>query len=76
MAHLPPTHTGIWWYARYPEHYAGDARTATAEKGEFLVGRMVAFLADYIRAVKADETVPDLLAEFFARSGRYEMSKE
>mgnify|MGYP000848167767 CR=1 FL=1 len=67
MGHLPPTHTGIWWYARYPEHYAGDARTATAEKGEFLVGRMVAFLADYIRAVKADEAVPGLLAEFFAR---------
>lgn len=68
MNHLPPTHAGIWWYANYPEHYAGDARSASVEKGEFLVERMVAFLAEYIRAVKADLAVAELNAEFFARA--------
>src|SRR6185437_5640896 len=28
--------TGIWWYADFPTHYAGDARLATAEAGERL----------------------------------------
>jgi creatinine amidohydrolase len=70
MNHLPPTHAGIWWYASYPEHYAGDARSATTDKGEFLVERMVAFLAGYIAAVKADTTVPSLNAEFFERVRR------
>ncbi|OQA38876.1 MAG: hypothetical protein BWY52_03198 [Chloroflexi bacterium ADurb.Bin325] len=67
LAHLPATDTGIGWYSRHPEHYAGDARAATVEKGEFLVGRMTASLADYIRRVKDDRAVPGLLAEFFAR---------
>jgi len=25
-------YSGIWWYAAPPDHYAGDARTATIEK--------------------------------------------
>lgn len=65
---LPPTYTGIWWYANYPDHYAGDARTATAEKGQALIGWMVDTLAEYIAAVKADAVVPALEAEFFRRA--------
>jgi creatinine amidohydrolase len=67
MAHLPPTFTGIWWYADYPEHYAGDARTATEEKGQTLLRLAAEYLASYIAAVKADEVVPALEAEFFRR---------
>jgi creatinine amidohydrolase len=64
---LPPTYAGIWWYSDHPEHYAGDARTATAEKGRARVAWMVETLAQYIAAVKADRVVPALEAEFFAR---------
>jgi creatinine amidohydrolase len=71
MGHLPPTHNGIWWYANYPDHYAGDARTATEEKGQVLVGLMVDALAQYIAAVKADEVVPALMEEFFGRVGSW-----
>jgi creatinine amidohydrolase len=65
MGGLPPTFTGIGWYSNYPEHYAGDARTASVEKGRALVKWRVNTLAEYIAAVKADEVVPALEEEFF-----------
>jgi creatinine amidohydrolase len=68
LAHLPPTHTGIWWYGDYPEHYAGDAQSATREKGQTLVRLMSDYLAQYIAAVKADRVVPALEQEFFRRA--------
>jgi creatinine amidohydrolase len=67
LAHLPANYTGIWWYADYPEHYAGDAHTASVEKGIRLRQIKVDSLADYIRAVKADKVVPALETEFFER---------
>jgi len=67
MKDLPPTYTGIWWYSDYPDHYAGDARSATKEKGQALVRLMSDCLAQYIAAVKADQVVPALSREFFSR---------
>ena len=67
MQHLPPTYAGIWWYSDYPDHYAGDARTATEEKGQALVRLRSDYLAQYIAAVKADRVVPALTREFFDR---------
>lgn len=28
-------YTGIWWYANFPNHYAGDGSKATKELGEY-----------------------------------------
>jgi len=70
MEYLPPTYTGIWWYSDYPDHYAGDARFASEEKGQTLVRLAVDCLAQYIAAVKADEVVPALNQEFFRRVGQ------
>jgi creatinine amidohydrolase len=67
LKHLPPTYNGIWWYSDYPDHYAGDARTASREKGQALVRMMVDHLARYIAAVKADQVIPSLTDEFFRR---------
>jgi len=67
MKHLPPTFTGIHWYSNYPDHYAGDARTATEEKGFILRQLIVDSLAEYLAAVKADDVVPSLNKEFFDR---------
>lgn len=67
MGDLPPTFTGIGWYSNYPDHYAGDARTASAEKGRALVRWRVKTLAEYIAAVKADQVVPALEKEFYDR---------
>jgi creatinine amidohydrolase len=67
MSHLPPTFTGIHWYSNYPNHYAGDARAATEEKGRILRELLVDSLAEYLAAVKADDIVPSLNKEFFAK---------
>lgn len=55
------------WYAKYPEHYAGDARKATADKGRKIVDILATALADFIARVKADTVMPALEAEFFGR---------
>ena len=67
LGHLPPTFAGIHWYADHPEHYAGDARTASAEKGRRIRQLIVDSLAEYIAAVKADQVLPALEDEFFGR---------
>jgi len=57
--------TPISWYANFPDHYAGDARPATATKGEQFLGHLTWRLVDAIRAVKADRVAPALYEEFF-----------
>ncbi|MBC7237219.1 MAG: creatininase family protein [Chloroflexi bacterium] len=68
MRHLPPTFSAVSWYADYPEHYAGDAHYASREKGLRLRELLVATLAEYIAAVKADTVAPALGREFHARA--------
>ncbi len=65
LAHMPFNMSGIWWYADYPRHYAGDATTASVEKGLRLRQIKVDALAEYIQAVKSDQVVPALEQEFF-----------
>lgn len=69
LSHLPATFAGIGWYANHPDHYAGDARPASAEKGRQLRQLSVDSLAEFIAAVKQDQTLPALQAEFFGRDG-------
>ena len=38
---VPGNFSGISWYANYPDHYAGDARTASEEKGLKLRGLII-----------------------------------
>jgi creatinine amidohydrolase len=61
-------YTGIWWYAKFPNHYAGDGSAATTELGEFDMKAWTTSVADAIRAVKADEIGPRLQREFFDAS--------
>jgi creatinine amidohydrolase len=66
---LPPgVMTGIRWYARFPEHYAGDASGANHELGEFDMKAWSDQLANVIRAVKADQVSLRLQNEFFERA--------
>jgi creatinine amidohydrolase len=63
---LPPSvYTGIWWYAKFPNHYAGDATTASKELGADNMKAWVAAIADAIRAVKADDESLKLQNEFY-----------
>ena len=61
-------YTGIWWYARFPNHYAGDASPANQELGAFDAKAQIADLVQCIRAVKADQTSLKLQREFFEKA--------
>jgi creatinine amidohydrolase len=66
---LPPdVYTGIWWYARFPNHYSGDASTASKELGEFDKKTMVGNLVAAIRAIKDDQVSLQLQNEFYQES--------
>jgi len=67
LAHLPRNYSGIWWYAKFPEHYAGDAAPSTVEKGRKLRDLQADSLAEFIANVKTDKVVPSLEDEFFTR---------
>lgn len=64
---LPDLYTAIWWYARFPNHYAGEGATATRELGQALTEHRVASLVRALRAVKADNKTLELQNEFFDR---------
>jgi len=66
---LPDTlYTGVWWYARFPNHYAGDASAATRERGEFEMKSWQDAIVTAIRAVKADQESLKLQNEFFEKA--------
>jgi len=60
--------TGIFWYADYPDHYAGDARPANARLGEKALEGWTLGLARVIGAVKQDRVARRLQDEFHARA--------
>jgi creatinine amidohydrolase len=62
-------YTGIWWYAKYPDHYAGDGSVATKALGEFDMKAWSDGLVNALRAIKADQVSPRLQREFFEGSG-------
>jgi len=64
---LPDLYTAIWWYAGYPNHYAGEGGKATAELGRVLTEARIDALVRALKAVKADQSAPALQKEFFDR---------
>lgn len=64
--HLPEgVYTGIWWYARFPNHYSGDGSLATKELGEYDIKAETADIVNVIRAVKADSESMKLQQQFY-----------
>ncbi len=61
-------YTGIWWYARFPDHYAGDGSEANTALGEFDMKAWSDSVAGAIRAIKADQVSPRLQNEFYEGS--------
>ena len=62
-------YTGIWWYARFPNHYSGDGSAATEDLGKFQMDWWIDAVAKVIRAVKADDESLKLQNEFYGKSG-------
>jgi len=61
-------YTGIWWYARFPNHYAGEGAVASRELGEFEAKTWINGIVTAIRAVKADSESLRLQNQFFEQS--------
>lgn len=67
---LPYTYTGIWWYAKYPNHYAGDGRYASKELGNLILDNEAGQLAEMIKSIKTDNMVIELQNEFYNKSSQ------
>jgi creatinine amidohydrolase len=65
LSNLPHVYSGIWWYARYPNHYSGDGSKANADAGELILDSIVDQFVEAIRNIKTDKNVPDLQEQFF-----------
>jgi creatinine amidohydrolase len=61
-------YTGIWWYAKFPDHYAGNGAAASKELGEFDMKAWSDDVANALRAIKSDENSLRLQNEFFEKT--------
>jgi creatinine amidohydrolase len=61
-------YTGIWWYARFPDHYSGEGSVATKELGQWNMDGWIAAIVEAIRAAKADDASLKLQNEFYEKS--------
>ncbi len=68
LKNLPYAFTGIWWYARYPNHYAGDGSEADKQIGNLIFNHRAAQLAKLVKVLKNDNSVIQLQNEFFKKS--------
>jgi creatinine amidohydrolase len=65
LANLPYAYTGIWWYASYPNHYAGDGSDPNEKIGELKLESRSRQLAELIRALKNDDSTEELQDQFY-----------
>ncbi len=63
-------YTGIWWYARFPNHYSGDGSVARRELGEWNMKGWIDSIVECLRAVKADDASLKIQNEFYEKSKR------
>ncbi|HVS91001.1 MAG TPA: creatininase family protein [Mucilaginibacter sp.] len=76
LDNIPGLYTPIWWYAAYPNHYAGEGGKATAEFGKFITDHEIASFVKALREVKADENALKLQNEFYDRVDNLQNSKQ
>jgi creatinine amidohydrolase len=68
LTNIPGLYTGIWWYAAYPNHYAGDGSAGNAKLGELIIEHQAIQLAKAIKEVKEDQNAPELQKRFFEQA--------
>jgi creatinine amidohydrolase len=67
LSDIPYGYTAIWWYAKFPDHYAGEGTNASKEIGELLINSDVNQLVQLIRYLKTDNKILNLQEEYFDR---------
>lgn len=73
---IPDVYTGIWWYASYPNHYAGEGEKASAELGRILTENKVETLVKALKAIKADTKTLEIQNEYFERVEKLKQEKK
>ena len=67
---LPFGYTGIWWYASFPNHYAGDGSSPKKELGEMNLESRSDQLVTLIRALKEQDTINELQQRFYREASK------
>lgn len=65
LAEIPFQYTGIWWYAQYPNHYAGDATKSSVELGKLIVESEADQLVELIKKLKLSNKIEELQNQFY-----------
>ncbi len=65
LSSIPDQYTGIWWYARFPNHYSGDGSKASIGLGQFLIDSEVEKLVGLIKNMKASDKIQEIQDLFF-----------
>lgn len=68
LAEIPFQYTGIWWYAQYPNHYAGDATKSSVELGKLITDSEADQLVQLIKKVKSSDKIEELQNQFYKES--------
>ncbi len=61
---VPFGYTGIWWYAKYPNHYASDFAQPNKRLGELLMMSWSDQIAELVKYLKTNNTIKELQDEF------------
>ncbi len=61
-------YTGIWWYAKYPNHYASDVAQPNKRLGELLFLNWSDQIASLIKYLKSGNKIEELQQEFNNRA--------
>lgn len=64
---LPGVHSGLWWYALYPENVTEVPSDASKEKGEAIIEASAQDVAETLRAIKKDTLITSLQQEYYTR---------
>lgn len=65
LSQIPYAFTGIWWYARYPNHYAGDGSQANPEIGALALNSEADQLVKLIQVLKQNDDIRQLQERFY-----------
>ncbi|TFH27193.1 MAG: creatininase family protein [Bacteroidia bacterium] len=65
---IPYGYTGIWWYASFPNHYAGDGSSPNKTIGEMIFKSRAEQLAELVKFLKTDDSASKLQKQFYQQT--------
>lgn len=75
LKEIPNVYRGIWWYASFPNHYAGKGETGTKEVGKLVTDHAVNSIAKALKAIKQDNETLEIQNKYFEDVNRSSKDK-